>query len=179
MRFIIIFFVTLFFIGCNHPADNTVDRSIIEPIPLTPLQTAVHDSLINIMTKDIELSGNIVKSIKIEGMEIIKISRKDYYINEMKEQETAFNNYLQYMSKFSKTTSPINNPQQLEVSKAKHNAVMAYLKKAIKTASSNPELYKVVYYLKADASNINYNQLQTTFLDKEFKKMVADYSFLR
>lgn len=38
---------------------------------------------------------------------------------------------------------------------------------------------KVVYYLKADAGRVQYTQQQTTFLDKEFKKIVADYSFLQ
>lgn len=181
MKYFITGFILFFFIACNAPADDLADNNIAEPQPevkLNPLQTAIREALIDIWTKDLKASGEVIKNIQIQGMEIIKISQKDYYINEMAEQETNFESYLEYLKKFSKTPNPLNNPQQLEVSKAKHKAVMVYLKKVIKTASTNPDLYKVVYYLKAETDKIKYDQKQTIFLDKELKKVVSDYGFL-
>jgi hypothetical protein len=182
MRYILTFFILFFLSYCNQSDEKMEDKSIIAPVPeikFTPLQKSVDSALTEIMTKEIASGGNKISSINISGMEIIKISKKEYYTYEMEQQETDFNNYLQYLKRFSNTKSPINDPLKLQESKAKHNAVMAYLKKEIKTASTNSEIYKVAYYLKAVAGSFNYNDLKTTFLDKEYKKIVLDYSFLK
>jgi hypothetical protein len=167
----------LFFISCNEKDKVVTDRSIIMPeIKLTPLQKTVDSALVSILKKDIGLTGDTIKAIQIAGMEIIKISKKDYYTYEMNEQQANFQNYLQYVQRSSNKI--VHDPRKLEESKRKHEAVMTWLKKNIKTSSTDPEIYKVVYYVKAATSNLKYTQQQTTFLDKEFKKMVSDYGFL-
>lgn len=86
---------------------------------------------------------------------------------------------MQYLKKFPKDSNPLNSPQQLEQSKAKHEAVISYLKNTIKAAPTNPELYKVIYFLKLETNRNNTTQTQTTFLDKNFHKKDMNYSFLK
>jgi hypothetical protein len=173
----IIFFILFLFSGCNEKEKEVTDRSIIMPeIKLTPLQKTVVSALVSIVKKDIELSGDRVNTIKIEGMEIIKISKRDYYIQEMNEQQVNFQSYLQYLR--ASSNKIVKDQDKLQESMRKHDAVIAYLMKVIKTSSIRPEMFKVVYYAKAATKNLKYNQQQTTFLDKQFKKIVSDYGFL-
>jgi|GEM_PF-4126146 len=179
MKYALFMLMTLLLISCNNEEKDVVDRSIIVPaVQLSPQQVAIRDSLVQIITKDIELTGKKVNTIEISGLEIREISKKEYYQYQLEEQETNFTRYLKHMEKISKTNSPMYNAIELETNKQKNNAVMNYLRTKIKTASSEPELYKTLYYAKAAAGNLNYNQQQTTFLDKTYHKVVADYSFL-
>lgn len=180
MKYALLILAPLFFMACNNEEKEVTDRSIVVPaVQLSPLQAAIHDSLIQIITKDIEHSGNKVNTIELSGLEVMEISKKEYYQAQLEEQEINFTKYLKLMEKLSKTNSPMYRPMELETNKQKNNAVMSYLRTKIKTASAEPELYKTVYYVKAAAGTLNYNQQQTTFLDKTYNKIVADYSFLK
>jgi len=182
MKHVYPFLAAILFIACNQPAKNDLDKTVVETLPktapLSPLQTAVQAAIIDIETKDITSAGNTISTINIDGMEIIKSSTKDYYMYELESQETNFKNYMDYLAKHSQNKN-LTNPLQREESQRKHNAVIAYLKSKIKTAPIKPEIYKVVYYLKADTKNARYDQLKTTYLDTAYKKIVSDYSFLK
>jgi hypothetical protein len=171
----------LIFISCNNADDKAEDKaSTAYASPsLTPLQTNVNAAIIDINKKEIEGAGHSVNSIQVDGMEIIDISRKTYYIIEKETQEATYKKYKEYLKRFANTNSPLNDPNAIMEGDRKHNAVMAYLEKEIRTASPQPVMYKVTYYLKAATSGTQYDQSKTTFLDKEFKKITADYSFLK
>lgn len=174
-----IFLTLLLFSGCKEKEKEVTDRSIILPqVQPTALQKAIDSALQAIVKKDIELGGETLNTIKIEGTEIIKISKKDYYTQEMNEQQLNFQNYLQYLKRFPNTKKGFNDAGTLEESKRKHDAVIAYLKRTIANSSTNAEVYKIVYYVKAATKNLKYSQQQTTFLNKEFKKIRTDYNFL-
>ena len=180
MKYVLLILMPLFFIACNDEEKEVVDRSLIVPaVQLTPLQAAIRDSLVQIITKDIELSGHKVNSIEISGLEIMEISEKEYYQAQLEEQQVNFAKYLERMEKISKTNSPMYKPMELETNKLKNNAVVNYLKTKIRSATTEPEIYKAAYYVKAAAGTLNYNQQQTTFLDKTYNRIVADYSFLK
>lgn len=183
MRDLLIFWGAIFFIACNGSDSKVLNKDTVESVQpettLSPLQVAVQTAILNIEKKDIESNGNTVISIHVDGMEIMEISKKDYYSAQAESQEKEFKSYLAYLEKFEKTNSPINNPGKLAESKQRHNAVMAYLQKMVRTASTEPEIYKVVYYLKAGTKTVQYDQMKTTYLDKDYKKIVANYSFLQ
>lgn len=180
MKYALIILMPFFFMACNNEEKEVADRSIIAPaVQLSPLQAALHDSLIQIITKDIEHSGNKVNTIELSGLEVMEISKKEYYQAQLEEQEINFTQYLTLMEKLSKTNSPMYKPTELEANKQQNNVVMNYLRTKIKTATTEPELYKAVYYVKATAGTLNYNQQQTTFLDKAYNKIATDYSFLK
>lgn len=171
----------IFLIACNDSPGNELDKTAIEPVPaslnLSPLNKAIRSTIIDIETKEIALAGDSVIRLNIEGTEVIRFSKKDYYREEMRSQDADFKRYLQYLDKVSQNKN-ISDPLKRQESQAKHNAVMAYLQKMIKTASDKPEIYKVVYYLQADTRKIHYNRQKTMYLDKEMKKITGDYRFL-
>lgn len=172
----------IFIIACNDSPGNELDRTAIEPVPVTqnlsPLNNAIRSAIIDIETKEITMAGDSVLRLNIEGAEVIRFSEKDYYREELRSQDLAFKRYLQYLDKFSQNKN-INDPLKRQESQAKHTAVMAYLQKMVNTASDKPEIYKVVYYLQADTKTVHYNQQKTTYLDKELKKITGDYRFLK
>lgn len=182
MKRIPAFLMLLSLAACNDGSGNGLDKVVEEPIKISitpdPLRSAIQSAIIDIETKDITGGGEIIQKMNIEGMEIINFSIKDYYSTELRSQEEDFKNYLAYLDRVSKNKS-LDNPLKRRENQAKHDAVIAYLKKMIKTASANPDIHKVVYYLKAATKNIQYNQLKTTYLDKELKKITADYRFLK
>ncbi|MBL7703432.1 MAG: hypothetical protein JNM14_14370 [Ferruginibacter sp.] len=177
----LILLALLFFSGCKEKEKEEItDRSILIPqVQLTPLQKTIDSAIVTIVKKDIELNGETVNDIHIDGREIIKISKKEYYTQELNGQQVNFENYLQYLKRFANTKKGFNDIHTVEESKRKHDAVMTWLKKSIANSSTNQEVFKVVYYVKAATKNLKYQQQQTTFLDKDFKKIVSDYSFLR
>ena len=183
MRYIVPIIILLSAIACNNPSDKVADNVLIEPsrsTEPTQLQTTIRTALLDIIKKDIESNGNnAVKTLDISGMEIVKISKQEYYTNELKEQESSFQQYMKYISDHPKSKGNPNQYPQLEENKARHEAVINYLKTTIKTASTEPEVYRVSYYLKANTKNMNYTQPQTTYLDKDLKKIVANYSSLK
>ncbi len=182
MKYIFTLLFAILFIACNNPDKTSEESSFLAPqvnTNLSPLQKTIDSALKKIVKTDFTSSGDNVQSIEIDGMEIIKFSEKDYYSNELKDQENAFKNYIEYLKRFPKDSNPLISAQQLETSKAKHDAVISYLKNTIKTASTNPELYKVVYFLKLKTNKNEVSQPQTTFLDKSFNKKIMDYSFLK
>lgn len=181
MKYIFPFLFLLLIAACRQPADKQEDNSYLAPLTnkdLSPLQKKVDSALKEIVKIDFSASGDVINSIEIDGMEIIKISQQDYLMSELKDQEMAFKNYEQYLKKFPKEANPLNSPQQMESSKAKHDAVVSYLSKTIKTASTNPEWYKVLYFLKLQTNKNNFTQAQTTYLDEQFNKKVMNYGFL-
>ncbi len=172
----------IFMIACNDSPGNELDRTAIEPVPvsqnLSPLNNAIRSAIIDIETKEIAMAGDSLVRLNIEGTEVISFSKKDYFKDEIRSQEADFKRYLQYLDKVSQNKN-INDPLKRHESQAKHNAVMTYLQKMVRTASDKPDIYKVVYYLQADTKTMHYNQQKTTYLDKEMKKITGDYRFLQ
>lgn len=167
-------------ISCSSKKEDqaVVSSTIQKDQPLTPLQLSVKAALTGIQKTDIEFSGNIIYSMDISGMEIVNISKKDYYIQQRNSQEADFNNYLKYMEQY-RNNPAAGNPAIIADNKLKHARVIKYLGSMIQQASNDKEVYKVVYYLKANSRDIQYKQLQTTYLDADLKKMVVDYSHLQ
>ena len=136
------------------------------------LKTAVHAEVTKIMTKEISVTGKIVKPVQIDDLELEKVSMKDYYSYERKEQDSQF-------KKFQNQVSKLKTGFDLSQSLVTHDSVMSYLTNAIETASENPQIYKVDYHLTAATKTANYNRRQVVFLDSNLKKIESDYSFLR
>ncbi|MEP7236474.1 MAG: hypothetical protein ABI685_01360 [Ferruginibacter sp.] len=175
--------LTLFsLLSCGDKEKSELDNIEIKTVPvarqLSAVETKIHSVIIDIEKKEIELSGDSVLDIDIEGMEIIKYSRKEYLVDELRSQQEIFKKYLDYLDHTAKNNKAINNPIQRQESQAKHNAVVAYLQKTISKTSAKQEIYKVIYYLRARTKKMNYTQPKTTYLDEGMKKIIADYSFL-
>ncbi len=158
---------------------NPAEKLLTPQIQPSKLELSVRPALTEILKKDIEMSGHKAGSIEIAGMEIIPISKKVYFTDERENQDRDFGRYIQYVEKFKNSHNAIYNPAEIAENKLKHAAVMDYLAGMIKKASSNKEVYKVVYYMKVDSKDLKYNQQQTTYLDEDYKKIVANYGHLR
>ena len=89
------------------------------------------------------MTRETVLRINIEGMEVINFSKKDYFLSVLRSQEEDFKNYMHYFDRFSKSNNSLNDPLKRQESQVKHDAVMAYLGKVVKTASTKPEIYTV------------------------------------
>jgi hypothetical protein len=164
----------------EHKADmNPASKLLTPQVQPSKLELSIRPALTEILKKDIEMSGRDPGWIEIAGMEIIPISKKDYFIDERNNQEKNFGRYIQYMEKFKDSHNTIYNAAEIANNKLKHAAVMDYLASMIKKSSSDKEVYKVVYYLKVDSKDLKYNQQQTTYLDEGYKKIVTDYSHLK
>ena len=159
MRYSFALIVSLFLAACNNRKVTGV------------LETAVRNEVTKIYVNDFAANGRITKTIEIDSLEIEKISKKEYYEYEMKLQDTQFKKFLNYAKK--------SNLEYTFENQANHDKVMAYLQKTIKTASENPDIYKVDYYVRATTQAGRYNQRERTFLDSSIKKISTDYSFLK
>lgn len=167
-------------LSCNQPEDKLEETPPVQLLPQpTALEISIKNALIEILKKQIDPSGSNANAVQITGLEIVKISRKDYLIYEKNSQVEGFDRYLKYMEKYKNISSPIYKPEEIVDNKQKHAAVMEYLDRATKKASEQKDLYKASYYLKADTKNIKYTQLQTTYLDAELKEIVSDYNNLK
>lgn len=166
--------------SCQSEPDKAPNISLLEPtLPLNKDAIAIKKAITEIETSNLEKTGETLISLQINGMEIIKITRKDYLIEEKKSQQVNFKNYMQYLDRFEKTKSPLNNPVARMESQAKHNAVIKYLDQLIKKNEASGTDYKVVYYLYATTNSHNYNQLKTTYLDEIFKLLRVSYLHLK
>ena len=190
MKWKITFYINWLFIlltlssllSCGDKEKNDLDNIEIKTVPvarqLSPVEIKIHAAIIEIEKKEIELFGDKVLNIDIEGMEVIKYSRKEYLVDELKMQQESFKKYLDYLDHTAPKNKAMDNPLKRQERQAKHNAVIAYLEKTINTTSTKQELYKVVYYERAQTKNRNYTQPKTTYLDSSMKKITGDYSFL-
>lgn len=157
MRYFIVLIIFVSLAACNNP---------------DPLREKIQMEVTNITTQDISVTGNIIEPVKINKMDIEKISMQQYYQYQWEEQDSLFKKFMNHVSKLKTQVNFLE-------SQLTHDNVMAYLANAIKTASSKPEIYKVHYNLKAATQRAKYNRRQVTFLDSTFKKIEPDYSFLK
>ena len=179
-----IFFLVLM-MGCQNKStsEKTAEALVIPamvPLSVNSSDLAIRSAITEIETKNIGLSGIAVSAntVQIEGIETVKISRADFFIGQRNLQEKDFANYMQYLERFKNSKNAMNDPIKIKESKAKHRAVLNYLDQQINKAGTTPEIYKVVYYLKAATSDAKYNQTQTIYLDEDFKEVEMDYSHL-
>ena len=179
MRFLFYFLTVFFVLSCNSNA-NEPDNDAVKMLTIQPSANTdtIKKAVTEIETKNLQLAGMKILSLQINGMEVIKISLKDYYKDERNAQQIAFKNYMEYLDNFAKGNSPLAKHSSREESKAKHDAVIKYLDKQINTSTEEGMVYKVVYYLNATTNSNNFNQLKTTYLDAHFNRKVMDYSFL-
>ena len=189
MKWKITFYINWLFISltlssllsCGDMAKNNLDNIEIKTVPITrqlsPIEIKINTAIIEIEKKEIELFGDNVLSIDIEGMEVIKYSRKEYLVDELRSQQESFKKYLDYLN-HTTPNKAMDNPLKRKESQDKHNAVVAYLEKTISKATDKQEIYKVVYYLRARTNKMNYTQPKTTYLDDGMKKITGDYIFL-
>lgn len=168
--------------SCKNSNKNELNNIVVKAIPvsrqLNAVETAAQKALADIEKQEIELSGDKVVNIDIEGMEVIWFSKKEYLTDELKSQEESFKRYLYYLDHVS-MNKKINDPLKRQESQAKHNAVIAYLKEKINMASNKKEVYKVIYYERLQTKNRNYTQPKITYLDSSMKKITSDYGFLK
>jgi hypothetical protein len=179
MRYFLYLIVIFFIISCRLKADKPDE----EPVRILTIQPSAHaDSIRKVITdvetKNLQLAGLTILSLKINGMEVIRISLKDYYKDERNSQLTEFAKYMQYLDHFAKVKSPIATHSSRAESQAKHDAVIKYLDNLTNKTSGDDLVYKVVYYLNATTTSATFNQLKTTYLDQYFNKKTMDYSFL-
>lgn len=137
-----------------------------------PLKTAIHTEVTKIMTKDISTTGKILEPVKIADLEVEKVSMKEYFSYEWKQQDSQFKKFVDQVGK-------LKTGFDLSQSLNTHDSVMSYLASAVKTASEKPEVYKVDYSLTAATRTAKYNRHQVIFLDSSLKKIEPDYSFLK
>ena len=179
MRYFLFLIVISSIISCR----SKVDKPEEEPVRIITIKPSAHTDSIrkvisDIETKNLQLAGITILSLKIDGMEAIRISLKDYYKDERNSQLTEFAKYMQYLDHFAKAKSPLATHSSRSESQAKHDAVIKYLDKLINKTTADDLVYKVVYYLNATTTATNFNQLKTTYLDQHFNKKTMDYSFL-
>ncbi len=170
-------------LSCGDKEKKDLDNIEIKTVPvarqLSSVEIQIHAAIIDIEKKDIELFGDKVLNIDIEGMEVIKYSRKQYLVDELKSQQENFKKYIDYLNNTAPKNKAMDNPLKRQESQDKHNAVVAYLEKTISKATDKQEIYKVVYYLQAHTNKMNYTQPKIVYLDEGMKKIIADYSFLK
>ena len=155
MRYFIASIVLWCFIACS---DHKMD----------PFEVAVQTEITNIMTKEIASVGKIIEPIQVNSLEIEKVSKQEYYNYEWTEQDKIFKKYMELVKKR-------NFPFSLE-NGLRHDSVMSYLEREKAKASTDLEIYKINYHLKAATQTGKYNQLRTIFLDSSLKKIEIDYS---
>ncbi len=179
MKYAFYLLIVLFVLSCNQAVDKQEDVRLVQPtVQPSALELSVRSALTDILTKEIVNSGNKVDSLVFTGMEIVRISQKDYFTEEESAQKKDFENYLTYMEKLKNTGSKMYNSIDIADNKLKHAGVITYLNTMIRKEPEDKNLYKVTYYLKAATKNYKYTRLQTTYLDADLKKMATDYSFL-
>ncbi len=168
-------------ISCKDPG-NEPDHTKVEFLPVTrqlsPVEIAAKNAITGIETKEIESGGDKVLSIEVEGMELMKYSKREYLSDELKLQEDDFKRYMDYLDRM-KTVKALNNPQKLLESREKHDAVINYLKQSIKMASDAKNMYKATYYFRVSTQKTRYTQPKTMYLDSSMNKIKADYGFLQ
>lgn len=180
MKYLLFFSLLLFELSCSSKEDAQDEISMLQPGGgLTKEAIAIKAAITEVESTLLVTAGETKKSLQIDGMEVIKISMKDYLIEEKKSQEVNFANYMKYLDRFKNTKSPLNNPAARMESQAKHNAVINYLNQLIKKASTTDNVYKVVYHLNAVTSAHTYNQLKTTYLGENYNKLSVSYLHLK
>ena len=180
MKFLLFFSLLLINVSCNSKEDTQEELTMLQPDGgLTKEAIAIKAAITEVELKFLETAGETKQFLQIDGMEVIKISMKDYLIEEKKRQEVDFANYMKYLDRFKNTKSPLNNPTARTESQAKHNAVITYLNQLIKKASATDKVYKVVYHLNATTNARTYNQQKTTYLDENYKKLKVSYLHLK
>lgn len=180
MKYLLFFLLFLFNLSCSSKKDEPQEITMLQPV-INPSkeQIALKAAVTEIETKSIEAAGEKILSLQIEGMEVIKISRKDFLIEEKNNQEVDFDNYMKYLDRFTNTKSPLNNPAGRMESQAKHKAVMKYLDQLIKKESSTTPEYKVVYHLNATTNARTFNQQRTVYFDENYNKLSVNYLHLK
>lgn len=158
MRYIIALLVLHSFTACGDSGKD-------------PFRTEVQAELTDILTKDLASTGKVTSPIQVDIIKIEKVSGKDYYNYERKEQEAQFKKYLEFIQK--------RNFAGSYEGQMRHDKVMSYLEQAIEQASEDPGIYKVDCRLKATTVTAQYDQRRTIFLDSNLRKVATDYSFLK
>lgn len=175
-------FILCSLFSCSDVEKDDIDKTLVQTVPVarqfSQLETEIQTAIIDIEKKDIAVIGDSALKIDIEGLEVMRYSKKNYLLDELRSQNEDFKKYLNYLDKVVKNNKVLNSPSKREESQAKHDAVVSYLEKAISKASDKEEMYKVVYYLRAVTQKTNYTQPKTTYLDSSMKKISGDYGFL-
>lgn len=168
--------------SCENSAHEETDQTLIQVSPLqrqlTPDEISVQKNIIESEKSEITAGGDSVLKINIEGMEIMHYSKKQYFEDELRSQQENFKQYLDYLDRM-KDDRVLNDPQKRVTSIEKHEAVVAYLKKAIGKAPVNASIYKVACYMRVLTTKRNYTQPKTLYLDSSLKKITASYGFLQ
>lgn len=180
---VIVLMLIAYLHSCNGHAEEDSINASLETVPVTrtmkPEEARIHDIIIGIEKREMAIAGDSLANIDIQGMELVRCSRKTYLGEELKSQQEDFDRYIYYLDHRAKNNKSLNDPLKRRDSQARHDAVVAYLKKEIKNAADSTELYKAVYYIGVQTAKTKYNQKKIIYLDKDMHKVVADYRFLK
>ena len=166
-------------LSCNTgPNDHLNSKILATPTPLSAETIALTEKLYDIERKAFENSGAKIVMLRIDGVEPLQISMKEFYVEEKMHQQKDFKNYLNYLDRFANTKSPLNNKNERLASQSRHNAAIQYLDELIKTASSEKTVLKVAYYLQVGIDQGEQNLAKTTYLDDQYKPMRVSYQHL-
>ena len=150
----IYFILLIVFISCNQASDKKETPAPIATAPTIqpedPITVQLRTAITAIEKKELELTSAI-KWMYIDNISHEMISMKYFYT--IKKEELA-------------------KAMKFSANKEKTEKALAYLDKMVKAASSNPDVYKVTFHMKAVLANTTtYDEQHTKFLKKDLSEI--------
>jgi hypothetical protein len=155
MRYIY-FILLIAFVSCNQANEKKETPAPVATAPAVqpedPITVQLRTAVTAIEKKELELASAI-KWIYIDNIRHEMITLKDFYT--IKKEELA-------------------KEMKFSSNKEKTKKALAYLDKMVKEASSNPDVYKVTFHMKALLINsIVYDEEHTKFLKKDLSEITV------
>ena len=153
MRYIY-FILLIAFVSCNQATEKNEDAAAVATAPTIkpedPLTVQLRTAVTAIEKKELETASTI-KWMYIDNIQHEMVSLKDFY--SVKKDELA-------------------KGMKFSTNKEKTGKALAYLDKMVKEASSNPDVYKVTFHMKALLANTTvYDEQHTKFLRNDFSEI--------
>lgn len=131
----------------DTPANSTAAR---EDTVITRLRPAI----IAIESHNLQLGGYQLRSIGIDSIQYEMISLKNYYI--LRRDDLKKNLHL-------------------STDKEKTNRVIDHLQQLAAKAPDKPEIYKVRFFMRAEAGETRYNEWHSNFLKPDLSELRIDF----
>ena len=101
---VILFLALRSFLSCSGAQDNETDKQQLQLAPVSrqysQLETEIQTAISEIEKKEIAAAGDSVLRIDIDGLEVIRYSRKKYLTEELNSQQENFKKYFRSYRKF-------------------------------------------------------------------------------